>query len=160
EFCNRLFDELSAAGLPPDRIRVEITESAVVDDFRVAARLISDLNERGIRVLLDDFGTGYSSLSYLRDLPFHAVKIDKSFVRRMTSEARDFGLVRSIVSLVHYLGMECVAEGVETQEQLDLIEIANCNYWQGYLFSAPVAAERVPDLVGRSRAPSALGAVG
>jgi diguanylate cyclase len=78
----------------------------------------------------------------------------------MTSEARDFGLVRSIVSLVHYLGMECVAEGIETQEQLDLIEIANCNYWQGFLFSAPVPAERVPDLLQSSRMPtSAQGAV-
>jgi predicted signal transduction protein with EAL and GGDEF domain len=161
EFCERLFSEISAAGLPPDRIRVEVTETAVVDDFRLAAQLISELNERGVRVLLDDFGTGYSSLSYLRDLPFHGVKIDKSFVRRMTSEARDFGLVRSIVSLVHYLGMECVAEGVETQEQLDLIEIANCNYWQGYLFSAPVVAERVPDLLRQSRmARAELGAVG
>ena len=155
EFCDRLFDEISAAGLPPERLRVEVTESAVVKDFRVAARLISELNERGIRVLLDDFGTGYSSLSYLRDLPFSAVKIDKSFIRKMTSEARDFGLVRSIVSLVHYLGMECVAEGIETQEQLDLIEIANCNYWQGFLFSAAVPADRVPELILTSRMPTA-----
>jgi predicted signal transduction protein with EAL and GGDEF domain len=155
EFCDRLFDELAGARLPPERLRVEVTESAVVKDFRVAARLISELNERGIRVLLDDFGTGYSSLSYLRDLPFSAVKIDKSFIRKMTSEARDFGLVRSIVSLVHYLGMECVAEGIETQEQLDLIEIANCNYWQGFLFSAAVPAERVPELIQTSRMPTA-----
>jgi diguanylate cyclase (GGDEF)-like protein len=155
EFCDRLFDQLSAAGVPAERLRVEVTESAVVKDFRVAARLISELSERGVRVLLDDFGTGYSSLSYLRDLPFSAVKIDKSFIRKMTSDARDFGLVRSIVSLVHYLGMECVAEGIETQEQLDLIEIANCNYWQGFLFSAPVPAERVPELIKSSRMPTA-----
>jgi diguanylate cyclase (GGDEF)-like protein len=154
EFCDRLFDEISAAGLPPERLRVEVTEGAVVQDFRVAAALISELSERGIRVLLDDFGTGYSSLSYLRDLPFSAVKIDKSFIRKMTSEARDFGLVRSIVSLVHYLGMECIAEGIETQEQLDLIEIANCNYWQGFLFSGPVPAERVPQLITSSRMPT------
>jgi predicted signal transduction protein with EAL and GGDEF domain len=155
EFCDRLFDELAAAGLPPERLRVEVTESAVVKDFRAAARLISELHERGIRVLLDDFGTGYSSLSYLRDLPFSAVKIDKSFIRKMTTEARDFGLVRSIVSLVHYLGMECIAEGIETQEQLDLIEIANCNYWQGFLFSAAVPADRVADLMERTRMPTA-----
>jgi EAL domain-containing protein (putative c-di-GMP-specific phosphodiesterase class I) len=147
ELCTNLIDSLAAACLPPECIRVEITETALVRDFRIAARLISELNERGIRVLLDDFGTGYSSLSYLRDLPFHAVKIDKSFIQKMTTQARDFGLVRSIVSLVHYLGMECVAEGIETQEQLDLISMMDCNYWQGHLFSRPVPASAVEALV-------------
>lgn len=147
ELCTHLFDSLAATHLPPECIRVEITETAVVRDFRIAARLISELNERGVRVLLDDFGTGYSSLSYLRDLPFHAVKIDKSFIHKMTTQARDFGLVRSIVSLVHYLGMECVAEGIETQEQLDLVSMMDCNYWQGYLFSRPVPASEVEALV-------------
>lgn len=147
EICNRLFSLLDSAGLPPQCIRIEITETAVVRDFRFAARLIAELNERGVRVLLDDFGTAYSSLSYLRDLPFHAVKIDKSFIQRMATEARDFGLVKSIVGLVHYLGMECVAEGIETQEQLDLIAMMDCNYWQGFLFSPPVPASRVEALL-------------
>jgi EAL domain-containing protein (putative c-di-GMP-specific phosphodiesterase class I) len=147
DFCNRIFDLLAQSDLAPECLRVEITETALVQDFGLAARLIGELNERGVRVLLDDFGTGYSSLSYLRDLPFHAVKIDKSFVQLMTSDARDFGLVRSIVSLVQYLGMECVAEGVETQEQLDLIGMVNCDFWQGFLFSPPVAASEVEALV-------------
>jgi EAL domain-containing protein (putative c-di-GMP-specific phosphodiesterase class I)/GGDEF domain-containing protein len=147
EFCTQLFERLAAAGVPPEALCVEITETAVVRDFRVAARLISELNERGVRVLLDDFGTGYSSLSYLRELPFHAVKIDKSFVQRMGVDARDFGLVRSIVSLVHYLGMQCVAEGIETQEQLDLLAMVDCDYAQGFLFSKPVAAGEVPALL-------------
>jgi EAL domain-containing protein (putative c-di-GMP-specific phosphodiesterase class I) len=147
EVCNQLFALLESSGLPPECIRVEVTETAVVRDFRIAARLIAELNERGVRVLLDDFGTGYSSLSYLRDLPFHAVKIDRSFIQRMTTEARDFGLVRSIVGLVHYLGMECIAEGIETQEQLDLVAMTDCNYWQGYFFSPPVPASQVEPLV-------------
>jgi EAL domain-containing protein (putative c-di-GMP-specific phosphodiesterase class I) len=147
ELCNRLFGLLDAAGLPPQCVRIEITETAVVRDFRIAARLIAELNERGVRVLLDDFGTGYSSLSYLRDLPFHGVKIDKSFIHRMTTEARDFGLVKSIVGLVHYLGMECVAEGIETQEQLDLVAMMNCNYWQGYLYSKPLPASEIEPLI-------------
>jgi EAL domain-containing protein (putative c-di-GMP-specific phosphodiesterase class I) len=155
DFCNRIFDLLAQSNLAPECLRVEITETALVQDFGLAARLIGELNERGVRVLLDDFGTGYSSLSYLRDLPFHAVKIDKSFIQLMTSDARDFGLVRSIVSLVQYLGMECVAEGVETQEQLDLIGMVNCDFWQGFLFSPPVAASEVEALVNARPATAA-----
>jgi EAL domain-containing protein (putative c-di-GMP-specific phosphodiesterase class I) len=151
EVCSRLFELLDAVRLPPECIRIEITETAVVRDFRIAARLIAELNERGVRVLLDDFGTGYSSLSYLRDLPFHAVKIDKSFIHKMTTDARDFGLVKSIVGLVHYLGMECVAEGVETQEQLDLIGMMNCNYWQGYHFARPLPASEIEPLLYNTR---------
>jgi predicted signal transduction protein with EAL and GGDEF domain len=151
ELCSRLFALLDSVRLPPQCIRIEITETAVVRDFRIAARLIAELNERGVRVLLDDFGTGYSSLSYLRDLPFHAVKIDRSFIHKMTTEARDFGLVKSIVGLVHYLGMECIAEGVETQEQLDLIGMMDCNYWQGFLFSRPLPASQIEPLLHDTR---------
>lgn len=158
ELCTRLFDLLDAVRLPPQCIRIEITETAVVRDFRIAARLIAELNERGVRVLLDDFGTGYSSLSYLRDLPFHAVKIDKSFIHKMTTDARDFGLVKSIVGLVHYLGMECVAEGVETQEQLDLIGMMDCNYWQGYHFARPLPASEIESLIANTRRKSGLAA--
>jgi EAL domain-containing protein (putative c-di-GMP-specific phosphodiesterase class I)/GGDEF domain-containing protein len=159
EFCTHLFERLAAASVPPEALCVEITETAVVRDFRLAARLINELNERGVRVLLDDFGTGYSSLSYLRELPFHAVKIDKSFIQRMGIDARDFGLVRSIVSLVHYLGMQCVAEGIETQEQLDLLSMVDCDYAQGFLFSKPVAASEVPALLaGGPRKSRASGA--
>lgn len=147
DFCNYIFRLIAEAGIPPRCLRVEITETAVVRDARVAGRLINELNERGVLVLLDDFGTGYSSLSYLRDLPFAAIKIDRSFVSGMTSEARDLGLVKSIVDLVHYLGMECVAEGVETQEQLDLIAMVNCDYWQGYLLTSPVAASEVESVL-------------
>jgi predicted signal transduction protein with EAL and GGDEF domain len=151
DLCGRLFELLDAVGLPPQCIRIEVTETAVVRDFRIAARLIAELNERGVRVVLDDFGTGYSSLGYLRDLPFHAVKIDKSFIHRMTTEARDFGLVKSIVGLVHYLGMECVAEGVETQEQLDLIAMVEFNCWQGHHFSRPLPASQVEPLIRGAR---------
>ncbi len=151
EMCRRLFELLDAVQLPPQYLRIEVTETAVVRDFRIAARLIAELNERGVRVLLDDFGTGYSSLSYLRDLPFHAVKIDRSFIHKMTTQARDFGIVKSIVGLVHYLGMECVAEGVETQEQLDLIAMMNCNYWQGFHFSRPLPAAEVEPLIRDAR---------
>jgi EAL domain-containing protein (putative c-di-GMP-specific phosphodiesterase class I)/GGDEF domain-containing protein len=147
EMCNYLFELLRASSLAPETIRIEVTETAVVRDFRVAARLLGELNERGLRVVLDDFGTGYSSLSYLRDLPFHAVKIDKSFIQKISTEAKDFGLVRSIVGLVHYLGMECVAEGIETQEQLDLVGMMNCDYGQGFLFSRPLPPGEVEELV-------------
>lgn len=156
EFCAEVLRLIDSVGIPPSCIGVEVTESAVVRDFKFAARLIGELNERGIRVLLDDFGTGYSSLSYLRELPFQCVKIDRSFLSRMTEEARDFGLMRSIVSLVHYLEMECVAEGIETREQLDLLTAIDCNYWQGNLFSAPVESADVEPLL-RLRAPVTTG---
>jgi predicted signal transduction protein with EAL and GGDEF domain len=154
EFCAGIMRKIHAAGIAAEQIGVEITETAVVRDFKVAAKLISELSERGIRVLLDDFGTGYSSMSYLRELPFDCVKIDKSFVHRMAFESRDFGLVRSIVSLVQYLQMECVAEGIETQEQLDLIAMIDCNYWQGNFFSEPVPAHEVEKLLERRVAAS------
>jgi EAL domain-containing protein (putative c-di-GMP-specific phosphodiesterase class I) len=156
EFCTAILHFIEAAHVPAECVRVEVTETAVVRDFQFAARLIGELSERGVRVLLDDFGTGYSSLSYLREMPFHGVKVDKSFVHRMVLEARDFGLVRSIVSLVHYLEMECVAEGIETQEQLDLITMIDCDYWQGNLFSKPVPSSSVEALLQR-HAPAVTG---
>ena len=79
------------------------------------------------------------------------MKIDKSFIHKMTTQARDFGLVKSIVGLVHYLGMECMAEGVETQEQLDLIAMMNCNYWQGFLFSRPLPASQIEPLIATAQ---------
>jgi predicted signal transduction protein with EAL and GGDEF domain len=148
DFCETIFRLIDAAGISPDQVGVEITETAVVRDFKHAAQLIGRLSEHGVRVLLDDFGTGYSSLSYLRELPFNYVKIDKSFVHRMAFDSRDFGMVRSIISLVQYLEMECVAEGIETQEQRDLIAMIDCDYWQGNLFSKAVPATEIEELLG------------
>lgn len=146
-FCAEVVGMVEEAGIAPEHVGVEITETAVVRDFKQAAVLIRELSDRGIRVLLDDFGTGYSSMSYLRDLPFNCVKIDKSFIHRMAIESRDFGLVRSIVGLVQYLEMECIAEGVESREQLDLIAMIDCNYWQGNLFSRPAPPNEIEELL-------------
>jgi EAL domain-containing protein (putative c-di-GMP-specific phosphodiesterase class I) len=142
---------LADVGLPPGNLHLEVTESGLLDDIHHALDITKDLAELGVHISIDDFGTGYSSLSYLRDLPFHAVKIDRSFIHKMTTEARDFGLVKSIDGLVHYLGMECIAEGVETQQQLDLIGMMDCNYWQGFLFSRPLPASQIEPLLHDTR---------
>ena len=133
--------------IPARRIKLEIVESTVVADVSSAAKLITALKDLGVVVLLDDFGTGYSSLSYLRALAFQGVKLDRSFVARMAADSRDFGLVKAIIDLLHYLEMSCVAEGVETQEQRDLLRVAGCDLFQGYLFAKPMPADEAAKLL-------------
>ena len=120
--------------LPGECLSVELTESALIQDLRGAARTLQRLGELGIRAWLDDFGTGYSSLSYLRALPLKGVKIDRSFVERTTIDARDFGFLKSLIDLISYLGMQSIAEGIETREQCELLQMTTCDLYQGYHF--------------------------
>ena len=131
--------------LPGHCLCVELTESTLIQDLRAAARTLQRLNELGVRAWLDDFGTGYSSLSYLRELPLKGVKIDRSFVERTVLDSRDFGFVKSLIDLISYLGMQSIAEGIETQGQYELLSMTTCDLYQGYHFArsmAPEAAER------------------
>jgi diguanylate cyclase (GGDEF)-like protein len=131
--------------LPGHCLCVELTESTLIQDLRAAARTLQRLNELGIRAWLDDFGTGYSSLSYLRQLPLKGVKIDRSFVERTTHDSRDFGFVKSLIDLISYLGMQSIAEGIETQGQYELLSMTTCDLYQGFHFArsmSPEAAER------------------
>ena len=123
-------------------LQVELTESALIEDLRAAARTVQKLSELGVRAWLDDFGTGYSSLSYLRTLPLKGVKIDRSFIERIVEDSRDFGLVRSLIDLIHYLGMDTVVEGIETEEQHALLRSTACTYCQGYFFSRSLPAQQ------------------
>jgi len=131
----RLVDEL---GFPRERVTVEVTESGLIEDLNIAARLLAELREAGLRIAIDDFGTGYSSLAYLKALPLDYLKIDKKLCEDITGSPRDRIVVRSVIDMARSLGLEVIAEGVETREQLELLAQEGCNLYQGFLCSPPV----------------------
>jgi diguanylate cyclase (GGDEF)-like protein len=131
---------LAAAGLEPNRLELEITEGALLDDTDEVIATLKRLRALGVRVSMDDFGTGYSSLSYLQKFPFDKIKIDQSFVRDMNSNEESSAIVRAIARLGASLGITTTAEGVETQEQLDAISAEGCTHVQGYLTGRPMKA--------------------
>jgi diguanylate cyclase (GGDEF)-like protein/PAS domain S-box-containing protein len=142
-------DALAEAGLAGASLRVELTESVIMEEPEAAASKLSRLKELGISVDIDDFGTGYSSLSHLRRFPIDALKIDRSFVSRMDSDLDDHEIVRTIVTLAANLGVAAVAEGVETIEQKTQLQELRCRYGQGFLFSRPLASVAVVELLTR-----------
>jgi len=129
---------LASSGLSADRLKVEITESAVMGDVARALETLGALKALGVSLSIDDFGTGYSSLSYLRRFPFDFMKVDRSFVMAAEESHENVEIIRTIVTLAHSLGKEVVAEGVETEGQLALMREMGCEYAQGYLFSKPL----------------------
>ena len=124
--------------LNPLYLRLEVTESVVMENSEIALEVLNELRELGVSLSTDDFGTGFSSLSYLHKFPFHSLKIDRSFVSAMDSNTKSAEIVRTILMLAHNLNMEVVAEGIETEEQLQQLQQLGCKYGQGYLFSKPV----------------------
>lgn len=123
-------------GLRQQRLKLEITETAIMEDLVRSRQLIEELNREGISFALDDFGTGFSSLGYLRQLPIQFVKIDRSFVHNIESDEKAVMIIKAIIALSHSLRMLTIAEGVETEAQRQLLESWNCDYGQGYLFAA------------------------
>jgi diguanylate cyclase (GGDEF)-like protein/PAS domain S-box-containing protein len=140
-------EALAEAGLSGARLRLELTESAVMEDPEAAAAKLARLKELGIALDIDDFGTGYSSLSHLRRFPIDALKIDRSFVSRMDSDVDDHEIVRTIVTLAANLGVAAVAEGVETPEQKHRLQGLRCTFGQGFLFSKPLVGTAVGELL-------------
>jgi EAL domain-containing protein (putative c-di-GMP-specific phosphodiesterase class I) len=128
---------LEMSGLAPERLHLEITESALVDASQAAIKEVREVADLGVRIALDDFGTGYSSLSLLRDLPVGTVKIDRSFVSPIASDRSARAIVRSVITLCQELGITTVAEGIETQEQLTSLRALGCTHGQGYLLGRP-----------------------
>ena len=141
-------DALSQHGLPPRCLRLEITESMIVENAVYTAGMLGQLQGLGVQVYLDDFGTGYSSLSYLHRLPFDAIKIDREFVEEMTRSAKAFQLVDVVRTLAQNIGGTVIAEGVETTEQLIALRDLGCEHAQGYYFSKPLDAAGVEALLG------------
>jgi len=134
---------LAEAGLPPRRLELEVTETALLDDSEATIEILHQLRALGVRVSLDDFGVGYSSLSYLRKFPFDRIKIDRSFVGTLGESPESVAIVRTIASLGSVLGVETTAEGVETIEQLDFVRACGCTAVQGYYFGKPCPAAEV-----------------
>lgn len=129
---------LHESGLEPVHLEVEITEGALIQDQDIAIATLEGLRERGVTVALDDFGTGYSSLGYLKKLPINTLKIDRSFIRDLTVDNTSAAVVESIISLAHNLGLQVVAEGVETEAQRAVLSYHGCDVLQGYLFAEPL----------------------
>jgi EAL domain-containing protein (putative c-di-GMP-specific phosphodiesterase class I) len=129
-------------------IDLEITESVFVDDLAGSIEKLTLARQRGLAVAIDDFGTGYSSLSYLGRLPIDAVKIDRSFVERMTEDPQSTSIVTTVISLAHSLDLKVIAEGVETPQQAQLLRLLKCDQVQGFLVARPLPADDVSKLFG------------
>jgi EAL domain-containing protein (putative c-di-GMP-specific phosphodiesterase class I) len=140
---------LAAAGLDPQNLVLEITETAIMEQLDAAITILTELRRLGVRLALDDFGTGYSSLSYLQRLPVDILKIDRSFVSGVAGGTEDSALARAIVTLGQTLGLEVVAEGVETAEQLAALRELGCQLGQGYYFARPLGPAAVDALLER-----------
>ena len=128
-------------------MKLEITESVFSDTIEAAVGLLTQLRQLGVRLSIDDFGTGYSSLSYLQRFPIDTLKIDRSFVTQMMENEENLAIVRTIVALAQNLGMDVVAEGVETEDQLRLLRKLECENGQGYLFSTPLGGQQLDQFI-------------
>ena len=148
DFAERLLAALKVRGLSPRLIEVEVTESVFLDrGSHYVLRALATLAKRGVRIALDDFGTGFASLTHLKKFPVHVLKIDQTFVSGLGKSADDAAIVRALIGLGASLGMETVAEGIETHEQASFVRTCGCNIGQGYLYGAAQPAADLPDLV-------------
>ncbi|KAF1046806.1 MAG: putative signaling protein [Herbaspirillum frisingense] len=151
DLVSSIADVLEDTGLPPASLELELTESLMMTDVEHAIGILAGLKELGVRLSIDDFGTGYSSLAYLKRFPIDVLKIDRSFVRDITIDADDAAITASIISLARHLKLRVIAEGVETDEQLDYLRHYGCDEIQGYLFSPPVPAEKFEQILRQER---------
>lgn len=140
-FVENLEQSIARQEVDATRLMLEFTETTLIHDLDIARRNILRLNKLGVRFAIDDFGTGYSSLNYLSELPLDQLKIDQSFVRHINDSSKDAAIVRAIIDLAHTLGLEVMAEGVETVAQRDYLNSQGCTLYQGFLFSRPVPAQ-------------------
>jgi EAL domain-containing protein (putative c-di-GMP-specific phosphodiesterase class I) len=135
------------SGITSGQLGLEMTESSLIPNMGTATAVLGSLRRLGISLLMDDFGTGYSSLNYLHSFPFDVLKIDRSFIGRMTEGEQPLQIVRTIIELARVLGMDVVAEGIETREQYRLLRQLGCRFGQGFLFARPMSADAVTQLL-------------
>jgi EAL domain-containing protein (putative c-di-GMP-specific phosphodiesterase class I) len=143
DFVDVVRRAVADAAIPAEMLQLEITESAAMQNFEMTTKALHELREMGAGVAIDDFGTGQSSLIYLKDFPIDTVKIDKEFLREVTSDETAAAIVSYVINLAHTLQLQVVAEGVETEEQYSFLRHYACDLMQGYLFSKPLPAEDV-----------------
>jgi EAL domain-containing protein (putative c-di-GMP-specific phosphodiesterase class I) len=148
-FVEQVLALLDNTGAPPNRLKLELTESLLLENPEDIIKKIAALRASGVSFSLDDFGTGYSSLSYLKRLPLDQLKIDQSFVRDILTDPNDAAIARTVVALAQSLGLSVIAEGVETEGQRDFLAASGCHAFQGYLFSRPVAVAEFEAFVQR-----------
>lgn len=147
QLLNVVMDELNETGLSPGLLELEITESILMEHLDGTMDVMNELKNIGVRFSVDDFGTGYSSLNYLKQLPIHAIKIDRSFIKEVIINQDDAAIVSAIVAMAQQLNLEFVAEGVETVAQMEFLRKLRCNLIQGYYFSKPLAVEDATKLL-------------
>jgi diguanylate cyclase (GGDEF)-like protein/PAS domain S-box-containing protein len=147
DFAAKVEETIARTGIDPVHLRLEITESVLVDESATAIASLEALNELGVRLVLDDFGTGYSSLAYLNRFPFHALKIDRSFIEALGIEQEATAIVEAIIGMARALSLEVIAEGVESEVQLAELQRLNCDFAQGYLFQAAMPEREVGRLI-------------
>ena len=137
-FVEQVREVLQETGAPAHQLKLELTESAMVEDMDAVVARMQALRQLGVRFSIDDFGTGFSSLAYLKRLPLDQLKIDQGFVRHVLTEANDAAIARMVIALSESLGLEVIAEGVEHVEQRDFLARHGCHAYQGYFFSRPL----------------------
>ena len=147
---------LEESGLDSRYLELEVTEGVIMHDIEQVIAILQQIKSLGVKLSIDDFGTGYSSLSYLKRFPVDRLKIDQSFVRDITSDPDDAAIAQAVINLGHSLDLKVIAEGVETQEQLDFLRDHGCDEKQGYLISRPVPAEDFARLLMTARAVAEL----
>jgi EAL domain-containing protein (putative c-di-GMP-specific phosphodiesterase class I) len=156
DIVQKILGYLDEYGIPPRLFEIEITETILMENVRQAIESLERLHARGIGIAIDDFGTGYSSLSYLKTLPITSLKIDRGFVRDICSDENDQKIVRTLITMAHSMDMKVVAEGVETEEQWNLLKKYSVDQIQGNLISQPVAPREIETLIlGPSGQPAA-----
>lgn len=147
DFVDIVHSVLDLSGIDPGGLKLEITESMMLDEVDDTIEKMTELKRLGVSFSIDDFGTGYSSLSYLKRLPLDQLKIDQSFVRDVVADSNDAVIVRAIIAMADSLGFDTIAEGVETEEQHAFLLAQGCRYFQGYLFSVPLCADDIDSLI-------------
>ncbi|RQO83326.1 EAL domain-containing protein [Acidovorax sp. FJL06] len=152
-FVDEVLGVLEETGANPQRLKLELTETLLLDDVEDTIERMEQLRGHGVGFSLDDFGTGYSSLSYLKRLPLDQLKIDQGFVRDLLTDADDASIARTIVTLAHSMDLGVIAEGVETREQRDMLASLGCHTWQGYLFGRPGPAAALQAVAAQEQAP-------
>ena len=146
DFIEKILQTTKSNEIHPSSLKLELTESVAINNLSATIKKMNLLKSHGFKIAMDDFGTGYSSLSYLKNLPFDYIKIDRSFIQDMLENEDDASLVKTILSISQQLNFSVIAEGVETQEHIEFLKEFDCDFYQGYVKSKPIPADKFKEL--------------